>query len=307
MRKCNKQRNVVRAILAWYRRHGRTLPWRDISNPYRILVSEIMLQQTQVRRVLEKYPLFLRRFPTLRSLAGATRRDVILAWQGMGYNNRAVHLHECARALINNYKGKIPNQREELLKLPGIGTYTANALLCSVHALPVPVVDVNVQRVLSRLFWTMPTTGSVRSAGEIAALSQTLIPKRRAYDWNQALMDLGATVCIARSPRCGECPVANRCASRTRMLRLATPRVNGKAQAPNTLPNRIYRGKIIEQLRNTNGTHRVRADVLARSVRPAFARGQKRWFKELLTRLERDGLISVSGGGALAATYVSLA
>ncbi len=301
-----KQRNVVRAILAWYKRHGRTLPWRDISHPYRILVSEIMLQQTQVRRVLEKYPLFLRRFPTLRALATARRRDVILAWQGMGYNNRAVRLHECARILLNDHKGKMPNRRDELLKLPGIGMYTAHALLCSVHGQPVPVVDVNVQRVLSRLFWRMPTPGSVRSAAEIATLSQTLLPKRRAYEWNQALMDLGATVCIARSPRCEACPVADWCASRARMLRASAKRVQHHMQR-NTLPNRIYRGRIVELLRNTNGTRRVRADVLARSVRPEFSHHEEQWFNVLLSGLERDGLISINGNGSLASTYVSLA
>lgn len=306
MQKHIKQRSVVRAILAWYKRHGRTLPWRNISDPYRILVSEIMLQQTQVSRVLEKYPRFLRRFPTLRSLARASRREVILMWRGMGYNTRAVRLHECARVLVRDHNGRIPNTLNDLLALPGIGMYTANALLSSVHARPVPVVDVNVQRVLSRVFWPMHSTDSARGAEEVAALSGTLLPTRRAYEWNQALMDLGATVCLARSPRCEACPVLRWCSSAARMVRAGVSRT-GRTSRRNGLPNRIYRGWIVELLRNVNGTRRVRADVLARSVHPAFSSRQERWFKELLSGLQRDGLITLRGKRSLASMYVSLA
>lgn len=305
MEKHTKQRNVVRAILAWYTRYGRTLPWRNIADPYRILVSEIMLQQTQVSRVLEKFPQFLRRFPTLRSLANAPRREVILAWRGMGYNNRAVRLHECARIIANNHRGRIPDRLDQLLELPGIGVYTAHALLCSVHARPVPVVDVNVQRVLSRIFWRMASLDSVRAAAEIATLASTLLPKHRAYEWNQAVMDLGATVCTALNPRCEECPVARWCSSCTRMTRPVLRR-SQRRRPLHDLPDRIYRGRIIERLRDTNGARRLRADAVARSIHPTFSQHQEEWFKRLLTDLQRDGLLCVSGNGRLSSMYVSL-
>ena len=145
------------AVLRWYRQNGRTLPWRGEQDPYRVLVSEVMLQQTQVSRVLEKYPLFLKQFPTLRALARAERSSVIRAWRGMGYNNRAVRLHLLAQTVVNSHGGVLPRTEEELTLLPGIGRYTARALLSSVFHIPVPVVDVNVHRFFSRLFWPMRT------------------------------------------------------------------------------------------------------------------------------------------------------
>ncbi|HXF99497.1 MAG TPA: A/G-specific adenine glycosylase [Bacteroidota bacterium] len=297
-------RNFVRAILAWYRRHGRSLPWRNISHPYRILVSEFMLQQTQVSRVLEKYPSFLLRFPTLRSLAEAPRREVILAWDGLGYNNRAVRLHECAKTLLHRYRGTLPTSYEELVRLPGIGPYTANALLVSVHRRPVAVVDVNVQRVLSRVFWRMPSLDAVQDASRVAACAFAILPRRRAYDWTQAMMDLGATICLARNPRCGACPVASLCRSRGAMLRSIGRRTSGE-RTFDGLPNRIYRGRVVTYLRkNKKPCSAIR---IARAVRPTFAHSHASWFVALLKKLERDGLIRLYGNGTLKTMRVSLA
>jgi A/G-specific adenine glycosylase len=306
MRQRNKHRTVVRAILRWYAMRGRTLPWRGISNPYRILISEIMLQQTQVSRVLEKYPQFLRRFPTLRSLARAQQRDVVLAWRGMGYNNRAVRLHQLALAVVHHHRGKIPQDFDSLIALPGIGRYTANALLSSAFRNQVPVVDVNIQRLLSRIFWRMKTTGAMRRTHELWDLAEAILPKGRAYDWNQALMDVGALVCTARNPKCASCPVGSLCSSRTTMTRTPAPR-SQREPALNGIPHRIYRGRIVEALRGLNGTQSIRADVLARAIHPNFGRRNVTWFRTLLSRLERDGLIHVRGNRLLHSTRVSLA
>lgn len=306
MQKNTKQHNVVRAIQRWYKRQGRTLPWRDISNPYRIFISEIMLQQTQVSRVLVKYPEFLRRFPTLGSLANAKRRDVVLAWQGMGYNNRAVRLHQFALAVTQNHRGKIPQNFDSLIALPGVGKYTANALLSSAFNKQLPIVDVNVQRVLSRIFWRMKSTSEMRNAKEIWKLAEGILPNKSAYDWNQALMDLGAMVCTATSPKCDICPVAKLCSSRTGMKRENAVRPK-REPSLNGIPNRMYRGKIIQLLRRLNGTGSIRADLLARAVYPTFSQKNEKWMKKLIADLEKDGLIQLKGNGSLRTSRVSLA
>jgi len=311
MHKRTKQRNVVRAVLAWYTRYGRTLPWRTIARgavrtnaAYRILLSEVMLQQTQVSRVLEQYPRFLRRFPTVRSLAKAKRSEVVRAWQGMGYNNRAVRLHECAHLIVSRFGGKVPNRRDDLLALPGIGEYTADAILSSVYGVPVAAVDVNVQRVLSRIFWKMPTMATVQSRTDVTVLAQTLLPKHHAYEWNQALMDLGATVCTARQPHCTLCPAETWCASRNSMAHTSLRRRKSEAGIDG-VPNRIYRGRVIEHLRLRRRS--VRADILANRVHPRFSRRHVAWFTRLLAGLEKDGLLRLRGNGSLATMYVSFA
>jgi len=317
----NKQRRVIRAILRWYERHGRTLPWRlpdrqnDVglvgrtpgsTNPYRILLSEIMLQQTQVNRVLIKYPQFLRRFPTLRSLAKARQRDVVMEWQGMGYNNRAVRLHKLAQMVMQTYKGRFPKEYGQLILLPGIGMYTANALRVSAFGEAVPVVDVNVQRVLSRIFSKMVTTKHVNPLKQIWTLAGNLLPHSRAYDWNQALMDLGSSVCTARNPQCGDCPVTSLCASRPAMSRIV---VHEPKREPSLdgIPNRMYRGRIVDALRKTKGTGSLRADQLGKRIHSSFGRRHMIWFRDLLSKLQEDGLIQVRGNGSLRTQFVSLA
>lgn len=265
-----------------------------------------MLQQTQVGRVQEKYPAFLRRFPTLRSLARAKQREVILAWRGMGYNNRAVRLHKFAQAVTHNHRGKIPRDFDALIALPGIGKYTANALLSSAFGKQLPIVDVNVQRVISRVFWRMKSTADMRAANVIWKRAEEILPKGRAYDWNQALMDLGALVCTARNPKCEACPVAALCASCATMTRSLAPRAR-REPSLNGIPNRMYRGKIIERLRHLNGTGSIRADVLAESISPTYSHRNEKWFRKLLNDLANDELIRVRGKGSLRATRVSLA
>ncbi|MBI4536301.1 MAG: A/G-specific adenine glycosylase [Ignavibacteriae bacterium] len=302
----DKRGKFITTLLIWYTRHGRTLPWRNITNPYRILVSEIMLQQTQVSRVLVKHPTFLKRFPTMTSLANARRRDVVIAWQGMGYNNRAVRLHQLAGKIADQYRGKIPQTFEELVALPGIGKYTANALLSSVFGKDVPVVDVNVRRLLSRLFWKMRSTAETRSEGEIWQLATALLPKGRAYRWNQALMDIGATICTARQPRCTNCPASRFCRSRTSMRRERPSRIYRESSL-GRIPNRIYRGRIVERLRERKGARSIKLTELGRRIYPGFSARNERWLQGIVTGLERDGLIVVRGNGSFNSRRVSLA
>jgi A/G-specific adenine glycosylase len=193
--------------LAWYRKTARDLPWRETRNPYAILVSEFMLQQTQVSRVLDYYPRFLKRFPTLDSLARAKPKAVREAWDGLGYYARARNLHQLAQQ-VSGAGGRVPDDPAELIKLPGVGKYTAGAVACFAYEKPVAAVDTNVRRVLGRAF-----LGEGRREKDVWALAAAVVPKhgKRAWAFNQALMELGALVCTARKPRCPECPVRADC------------------------------------------------------------------------------------------------
>jgi len=203
-----------RRLLAWFRRHGRDLPWRRTRNPYRILVSEVMLQQTQVARVTEYYPRFLRAFPSLPRLAEASPARVREEWHGLGYYRRAANLHRLAQQVVAEHAGRIPEQPEALQRLPGVGRYTAGAVASFAFERAVPAVDTNVARVLRRAFHPRlpPGTRGERRLWDTAA---TLLPRGGAAAWrfNQAVMELGALICTARVARCERCPVAAACAT----------------------------------------------------------------------------------------------
>ena len=200
-----------RRLLAWYGRAARDLPWRRVRDPYAILVSEIMLQQTQVRRVTDYWSRFLRRYPTLEDLASAPVREVLGAWAGLGYYARARNLHAAAKRVVRRHDGRLPAEPHVLERLPGIGRYTAAAVASIAFDAPVGTVDTNIARVLRRMFRLRGAQGSAARAGATWRLAQRLAAPGRAAEWNQALMDLGATICVARAPRCGRCPVATLC------------------------------------------------------------------------------------------------
>ena len=204
------RRAFRRRLLAWYRRHGRDLPWRRTREPYRVLVSEVMLQQTQVSRVIPKYREWLRLYPSLAALAAAPAGDVREAWSPLGYNIRPRRLQTIARTVVRRHGGRLPRTREGLLALKGIGAYTAGAVLSFAFGRDAAILDTNVRRVLSRVW-----VGDRRRAADRALweLAERLLPRGGAYDFNQALMDLGATVCTARRPRCDACPLTELCAS----------------------------------------------------------------------------------------------
>ncbi len=201
-----------RRLLRWYARHQRTLPWRGIRDPYAILVSEIMLQQTQVIRVQDFYTRFVRRYPTVVDLAAASADAVHESWAGLGYYARARNLHAAAKRIVADHGGTFPAEPAVLQTLPGIGRYTAAAVASLAFDADVATVDTNIERVLTRVF---RLRGPRRTRERrLWALAESLVPEGRSADWNQALMDLGATICVARTPRCTECPVATPCRSR---------------------------------------------------------------------------------------------
>lgn len=202
----------ARKLLAWYKRSARDLPWRRTRDPYRVLVSEVMLQQTQVSRVEQYYPRFLERFPDLATLASARPRAVREAWDGLGYYARARNLHAAARHVARRHDGTLPDAPEDLIALPGIGRYTAGAVASFAYEKAVPAVDTNVNRVLRRVFWGQ-AAGNRQRPNAVWDLAASLVPKtgKRAWRFNQAIMELGAVVCVARKPKCGICPVKAQC------------------------------------------------------------------------------------------------
>ncbi|HEX6049746.1 MAG TPA: A/G-specific adenine glycosylase [Gemmatimonadaceae bacterium] len=208
-------REFSRRLRAWFRRHGRDLPWRRTRDPYRVLVSELMLQQTQVSRVIDYYERFLERFPTLQHVAEAPPRHVLASWEGLGYYARARNLHALARRVTRD-GGPLPSDPTALRELPGIGAYTAGAVASFAYERRSPLVDTNVARVLHRAFAPHLDPKSARAQRLGWDIAERLLPRTGRASWvhNQALMELGALVCTARARHCGRCPVARLCATR---------------------------------------------------------------------------------------------
>lgn len=204
-----------RRLHRWYRKHRRDLPWRETRDPYRILISELMLQQTQVARVLEYYPRFLTRFPDLAALASARPKRVMESWEGLGYYARARNLHALAKTVIRERDGIIPMEPVALQTLPGIGAYTAGAVASFAYEKRAALVDTNVSRVLHRVFAPRVNPKSAAGSKAIWSIAERILPRTGKATWlhNQALMELGALVCSARSPKCGACPVRTVCKS----------------------------------------------------------------------------------------------
>ncbi len=209
--KQERARLIQMQLLAWYEIEARDLPWRRTCDPYAIWVSEIMLQQTQVNTVLAYYSRFIDRFPTIAALAEASINEVLKAWEGLGYYRRVHNLHKAAQLLVANNHGCLPQTAHELLKLPGIGTYTAGAIASIAFGQDEPVLDGNVIRVISRLFCVAGDVAKAETKNKLLATVSALIPAGHASAFNQALMDLGARICVPRHPDCASCPVCNVC------------------------------------------------------------------------------------------------
>ena len=202
------------ALMRWFEEHGRRhLPWRNERDPYRVLVSEIMLQQTQVERVIPFYNNWLRLFPSIKALARADEHQVLSAWKGLGYYRRARSLHQIAQTVVRELGGKLPQTRDGLLALKGIGDYTAGAVLAFAHNLPEPAVDTNVRRVISRLFGGMPVIPAKAGTQkqDVAACVSAMMRHAQPRELQSALMDFGSAVCTARTPACGTCPLNQLC------------------------------------------------------------------------------------------------
>ena len=254
-------------VLRWYERSGRDLPWRRTDDPYAVLVSEMMLQQTQVGRVLPAYAAFLERFPTLRALSRASLGDVLRQWSGLGYNRRARDLHRIARA------GPLPRTAEELDLLPGVGKYTAAAVACFAHGDPVAFADTNIRRVLGRV-----ALGRSATEREARALDARLAPRRDAARWHHALMDIGATICLKRRPRCTACPLVTQCRYR------GAEEPVSRRQSPFAASDRRIRGAIVRAL--------AREPRTMRSLRAAISDER---VPRLVAVLVREALVERAG------------
>ena len=205
------RRRFRQRLLTWYRRHGRDLPWRKTDDPYHILVSEIMLQQTQVDRVLPKYAEWLEKYPSFGALAAAPERDVTETWRPLGYNVRPRRLQSIARETVARYGGQLPSDEDTLRSFSGIGAYTAGAIRSFAFGERAAILDTNVARVLFRVFVAKGDPKSHAMKRHLWALSEALVPSRDVFDFNQALMDFGAMVCVARDPKCLICPMTKSC------------------------------------------------------------------------------------------------
>ena len=209
-----RARGIAARLLEWYDANKRDLPWRRTADPYAILVSEFMLQQTQVATVIPYYHRFLDTFPTIEALARSPEQEVLRLWAGLGYYSRARHLHAAARRIVDQYQGQVPRDPADLLFLPGVGRYVAGAVASIAYRRPVAAVDANAVRVLCRLFALALNPAAPRERRELEELAARLVPLDRPGDFNQAIMELGARICAPREPRCPECPLNRFCQAR---------------------------------------------------------------------------------------------
>jgi A/G-specific adenine glycosylase len=224
--------SVTKPLLAWYKRQGRALPWRETRDPYHIWISEIMLQQTRVDTVIPYFHRFLKKYPTVESLARSDLHDVMMVWENLGYYARARHMHEAAKIIQHECAGKMPETWDEIIRLPGIGSYTAGAILSIAFGKRVPAIDGNVRRVLSRLFAVEDPIDSPRTQRELHRLAEELLPRHASGNFNQALMDLGSLICTPKNPLCNSCPVPNHCRAFTLTLQHRLPATEEKAPLP---------------------------------------------------------------------------
>ncbi|MGA2554135.1 MAG: A/G-specific adenine glycosylase [Smithella sp.] len=242
MKNVDKIKSLLsRQLLAWYRRNQRALPWRETCDPYRIWISEIMLQQTQVDTATPYYHRFLKAFPTVSSLARAPLQDVLKAWENLGYYSRARNIHVAARMIVDKFGGQIPDNLEGIKALPGIGQYTAGAILSIAYGQAHPAVDGNVRRILCRLFAIAKPVDNTGEQKQLQKLAASLIPVKHPGDFNQAMMDLGAMICRAKNPDCSRCPVACNCQARLHDLQNVLP-ITRKTSA---IPHRLAAAAVI--------------------------------------------------------------
>ena len=256
-----KIRSFQAMIFDWWRHNRRDLPWRRTRDPYRILVSEMMLQQTQVSRVLPKYEAFLSRFPDVASLSKASTADVIRLWKGLGYNRRALYLKKAAEAVVAEHRGVFPNDEPGLTKLPGLGTYTARALMVFAFEKDVAMVDTNIRQIITHFF----LNGAKEQEKVIQHIADSLVPAGKSWEWHQALMDYGSSELHVVAPK-------------------KTPRK--KSVQPFSTTNRFYRGKMMDMLRDRSAPE---TEFIRRLVVEYGKSGD--FFRELINKLISDGLV----------------
>lgn len=300
---------IIGSLRSWYARHRRTLPWRDLPDDdldhkaYLVLVSEVMLQQTQVSRVIILYKNFIQKFPTLPSLAKATNAQILIAWRGLGYNSRALRLRDAATTVVAEHGGRMPRTLEGLMAIKGIGHYTAAAILNFAFNQAEPCLDTNIRRIVHRVF-----DGPETSTGEWPVSDQALLkkdealvaamPKNEAAHLPAILMDFGSAVCTKRSPKCEQCPLKDVCLSACKVpVPIKGVRKAKILQEPGRMiggtftPNRLVRGRIVEALRDHP------KGLTAAALGPYAASDwdpteHTSWLTDILIKLERDGMIS---------------
>lgn len=331
-----KMTHIHQKLFNWWRKEGRLLPWRQRSSaklipkevkdttvlvlrekafqsyfaghllrdPYRVVVSELMLQQTQVDRVLPKYQNWMTKWPSIFDLAQATLAEVLIFWQGLGYNRRARFLWLLAKNIVEEQAGIWPKTEEELLKLPGIGKYTARAILSFSMGQQVGVVDTNVRRILQRLFGDGGSKKTnISSEKELFNLADQILPLNQADPWNQALMDFGALICTSKNPKCPICPLKNDCLANQKAIQrgymsyaeyLKTTEIGKKLLTKNTPKkirfadtDRYFRGRIMDELRQKSST----TEQLLIFMRGQYGLDDKKRFEKLITNLIQEGLV----------------
>jgi A/G-specific adenine glycosylase len=223
---------IRKKVLAWYRQNGRSLPWRGEADPYRVWISEVMLQQTQVDTVIPYYTRWIQRFPDLASLAAGQEQDVLRVWEGLGYYSRARNILRCARVLTKDFAGELPRDVESLKALPGIGAYIAGAVASIAFGIKAPALDGNLKRVLARLAEFRLPVNDEKNAGALRDMLMEILPDKKPGDLNQALMDLGSAVCLSRNPLCEVCPLTAECAAFQKGVQNELPVKTKKAPVP---------------------------------------------------------------------------
>lgn len=279
-------------ILQWFDNNQKEYPWRsEDPDPYHVLLSEYMLQQTQASRIALKFPEFLISFPTIETLSKATNAQMIIAWQGMGYNNRAIRLRDCAKHIMDTFNGNIPSNYSDLLSLPGIGTYTASAILSFAFKHNISVIDINIYRIYSRVFGL--DIQDAKTKNEVRTIAEYIYPKDNSSSWHQALMDIGSSFCKAQNPKCTLCPIPDCLYRNNPSLYNMKPAKSKKIEASfRNKPNRIWRGKTIEFLRNDHQLGHDLHDVLHSILQQNPNEIDIEWFKEtIIPSLIKDQLI----------------
>lgn len=291
IRRARSTARVVRdTILRWYRRNGRRgLPWRATTSVYRVAIAEMMLQQTNVPKVLDKYEAFLAAFPTVHSLAAAPQATVMRQWRGLGYNRRAINVHKMAQRVVRDHGGRFPLDPAQLAQLPGIGPYTSRSIPIFARNVDCITQDVNITRLVCR-WHASPNLDNVI----VERLLAIYLPRGRARDWHNALMDFGSLVCTKRAPQCVTCPLARRCMSYPSPAdpqRRARQEV-GRSECGKHVPRRIYRGRIVEFLRTRVATR----DAIGAAIKKDWCvEVDGAWCDDVLRTLARDGMIAQTG------------
>ena len=278
---------IQKKIILWYEKNGRSdLPWRHTSDPYHIAIAEVMLQQTNVPKVIDKFIDFIKRFPTVRELSSAAQKDVLVQWKGLGYNRRAIYLHRMAKSIMNEWGGIFPRDPEILISLPGVGPYTSRSIPIFAQNDDIAACDVNIARILRRIH-----KSPAANDAQVKQWAETYLYRGRSRDWHNALMDFASIVCTKRSPQCEYCPIKKKCLSfpYPQDERIQKRCEVGRKENGKHIPRRIFRGRIVDYLRNhQSGT----IDQIGLSIKKDWhGKNDRIWCEHVLQGLMKDDIV----------------